>query len=357
MTYYATVRYVIENVPSADELRSISLRLYFKAWADTVGIITEWEEYGSFLLDEAEDEDDDHSREWHAYIEAAQSDLQAIYTLIQQSQEIGLKATICEVSPFLLLKRSDVRPIDPVSGVWDFTDFPTIDPSELVRVHNIFCSTTLSKEFQTQYEEIRRNRNKISHLGIYRERIDPDVIIDILRRHYDELYQGRRWMEDRLHFATLHRWVGYGDEDFNERTALFNELWLLLPRLSDEQFKWMMGHDRAEPRYICHHCAYDANLGTAQPYANDVPTAYRVEDKLAVECVICNKRYAIKPAKCPRDSCHCEFQSAEDRFEGQCMECGWTEEDWMQDQIRKEEQQRQLNNFKSSKPSNGDDAV
>ena len=81
------VRYVIENVPSADELRSISLRLYFKAWADTVEIITEWEQYGSYLLDKAEGEDDSHTDEWQAYIKAAQSDLQAIYTLIQQSQE------------------------------------------------------------------------------------------------------------------------------------------------------------------------------------------------------------------------------------------------------------------------------
>jgi len=331
------VRYVIENVPSADELRSISLRLYFKAWADTVEIITEWEQYGSYLLDKAEGEDDSHTDEWQAYIKAAQSDLQAIYTLIQQSQEIGLKATICEVSPFLLLKRTDVRPIDPVKGVWDFTDFPTIDASELARVHNIFYPTSLSKEFQTQYEEIRRNRNKISHLGIYRERIDPRAIIEILRRDYDELYQGRRWMEDRLHFATLHRWAGYGHGDFNERTALFNELWLLLPRLSDEQFKWIMGHDRAEPRYICHHCARDANLGTGEPYDNDVPTAYP-EDNLAVKCVICNKRYAMKPAKCSRESCRCEFQSAEDEYDGQCMECGSTEQDRMREQIRREEQ-------------------
>jgi hypothetical protein len=74
--------------------------LYFKAWADTVEIMTEWEQYGSYLLDKAEGEDDSHTDEWHAYIKAAQSDLQAIHTLIQQSQEIGLKATICELSVF-----------------------------------------------------------------------------------------------------------------------------------------------------------------------------------------------------------------------------------------------------------------
>jgi hypothetical protein len=58
--------------------------------------------------------------------------------------------------------------------------------TELIRIHNTFCSTSLSKDFQIQYEEIRRNRNKISHLGIYRQ------------MNYAELYPGRRWMDDRL---------------------------------------------------------------------------------------------------------------------------------------------------------------
>src|SRR5712664_2305826 len=146
-----------------------------------------------------------------------------------------------------------------VNRSWDFTDFPTLDASELVRVHNMFCSTALSAEFRSMYEEIRKSRNKISHLGIYKQRIEPRLIIDILQMQYAELHPGRRWMEDRLHFAALGRWANYsGDSDYNERTGLYHELWHVIPVLTDAQFKMLMGHKRTDKRYICHDCANDA---------------------------------------------------------------------------------------------------
>jgi hypothetical protein len=195
-------------------------------------------------------------------------------------------------------------------------------------VHNTFCPTVLSREFQQRFDEIRRNRSKISHLGIYKRSIDPKFIIDTLQLQYRELYPSRRWMEDRLHFATLHRWADYGDSDFNERTALFNELWHLLPGLSDSQFKWLMQHDRKEPRFICHPCALDARLGGHQPYASDVPTAYRVGQDLSVWCMICDNVSKMKVAPCPRHvECPSELLSADPATEGACMICGWDETD------------------------------
>lgn len=322
---------MIENVPTEEELRLISLRLYFRAWADTANIITEWAEYGILVTEDTATEED--NPQWHAYIEAAQSDLQAIYTLIQQSQEIGLKASICGVSPFLLLKRTDVKPSDEKAGIWDFTDFPTLDASELVRVHNIFCSTT-SKEFQATYEDIRRSRNKISHLGIYKQRIEPQMIIGILQTQYAELYPKRRWMEDRLNFAALGRWGdAFSDSDFNERTGLFSELAHLIPVLSDEQFKCLMRHDRAESAFLCHECGIDAgvrNLGV-----DHVPTAYSI-DESHVRCIVCERDHSIQnAAPCPVTDCGCELQSDEDGFEGQCMACGWEPREWAEAQKRR----------------------
>jgi hypothetical protein len=342
---------VIENVPSHDELRTVSLRLYFKAWAEIIEIISEWARYsglstpewdaekGQFYVDEADGPISGRAVEWREYIEAAQSDLQGIYTLIQQSQEIGLKARISEISPFLLLKRTDVKATKANPTIWDFTDFPTIDAADLVRVHNTFCATVLSTDFQTQYDEIRRNRNKIFHLGIYRQRIDPQLIIDILRLHYTELYPGRRWMEDRLHFATLHRWAEYVDGDFNERSALFHDLWHVLPGLSDSQFEWLMGHERHEQRYICHSCVQDARLGDDEPYDSDVPTAYRVAEEMGVRCVICDETRPMKVGKCPNESCGCELLSADAEMEEKCMQCGWTEAD--QQTFKMQESRRQ----------------
>jgi hypothetical protein len=43
-----------------------------------------------------------------------------------------LKARICEVSPYLLLKRTDIKPTKANTNTWDFTDFPTIDATELI---------------------------------------------------------------------------------------------------------------------------------------------------------------------------------------------------------------------------------
>ncbi|MCK1394976.1 hypothetical protein [Bradyrhizobium sp. 1] len=328
---------MIKNIPTADELLLVSLRLYFKAWGDLAGIITEWAEYGQWAS-EAQEEDEavDVQAGWQKYIAAAQSDLQSIFALIQQSQEIGLKARICDISPYLLLKRTDIKPSDGENGVWDFTDFPTLDASELVRVHNMFCSTTLSKDFQTKYEEIRRGRNKISHLGIYRQNIEPLAIIDILQLNYSELYPGRRWMEDRLHFAALGKWAGFSfDSDFNERTGLYTELWHLIPQLTESQFKWLMGHDRHEERFICHECGHDAGLGDTDPYASDVPTAYAVADD-RVRCVICDKEYPMQRAgPCPVKDCKCEWQSALEGFKGLCMKCGWAPEEWQESGDRK----------------------
>ena len=340
---------MIHNIPTADELRTVSLRLYFKAWSEITDILVEWDEYselltppfsadrGHFYLDPPDAPGSEETIEWQQYIEAAQSDLQGIYTLIQQSQEIGLKSRICEVSPYLLLKRTDIRPADSSSNTWDFTDFPTLDASELVRVHNMFCSLVLSQQFQLQYDEMRRSRNKISHLGIYRRSIDPHVIIGILQTHYQELYPGRNWMHDRLHFATLHRWADYADHHFNERTGLFNELSHLLPGLSDSQFAWLMKHDRKETRYICHSCVADANF----EYGSEVPTAYRIDDA-SVHCVICDSVYPMRAGRCARDDCASELLSADPDSDGQCMHCGWSQDDWKRHQKQKAELRDQL---------------
>jgi hypothetical protein len=204
---------MIVNIPQAEDLRSVSLRLYFKAWDEIRTIVTEWEQYGEIFPDLTDNENTKLNEVWTDYVGRAQSDLQGIYTLIQQRQEIGVKALICEVSPFLLLKRTEVRASEG-DATWDFTDFPTLDAAELIRVQGIFCATPLSKQFQTQYDEIRRNRNKIYHLGIYRERIDPRLIIDLLQAQYSELYPGRHWMKDRLHFVDASQMGGVWKRGF-----------------------------------------------------------------------------------------------------------------------------------------------
>lgn len=306
---------MIVNVPSSEDLLDTSLRLYFKAWSETTTIVTEWLEYSG----------EPAGDEWRDYLQGAQSDLQGIYTLIQQSQEIGLKALIADVSPFLLLKKHEASPLEKSGTKFDFTDFATHDAANLIRIHDTFCKRTISKPFVVQYDEIRRARNKISHLGIFGDSLDPMAIIDLLVIQYLEVYPDRSWMEDRLEFAALHRWSDWVDGDdygWNDRTGLLNELWRLLPLMSDATFQSLMKHPRTERRYICVHCTVDGKLGDREPYDNDIPTAYRMSDGTRVWCVICESAYKCEEVGCPEDGCDGDLLSAEAESAGQCLTCG-----------------------------------
>lgn len=323
---------MIINVPTADDLRTISLRLYFKAWAEIVEIVSEWYEYSGLLnlpkwlpeegrYDDAPEVDEDKA--WQAYLDAAQSDFQGVYTMVQQSQEIGLKALVCEVSPFLLLKRHEAKAVDAATHTYDFTDFQTVDAADLIRVCNTFCNRIISSEFQLQFEEIRKSRNKIHHLGIHNSPIDPAFIIDALLVQYRELYTGRRWLGDRRHFAAMHRWsaIDVDSGDWSELTQVFRELWHILPILPEAQFMTIMRHGPEEPRYICHACGDEAHLGEREPYPGDIPTACITEDGMQVHCVVWDKAYKIRKEPCP-DDCDSQLVSDEPRFDGCCMLCG-----------------------------------
>jgi hypothetical protein len=243
---------MIVNVPTADELTSVSLRLYFKAWAEVTAILEDWSrifdlgrEHGLRRGKAVCFTPDD---EWREYLDNSQNDLQGIYTLVQQSQEIGIKARVCEVSPYLLLKSLQAKPTSETGGDYDFSDFQTIDAVELVRVHNMVCAHQISHTFRDLIEDIRRNRNKIHHLGILNRSLDPHAIIDVLQQQYAELYPGRRWMADRVEFGGTHRLADWVESDFNGVTSAMLELHALEPMIRAAQSKRLTGHGPKERR-------------------------------------------------------------------------------------------------------------
>src|ERR1700730_15019831 len=115
---------MLKNIPPSDSLEQISLRIYFAAWIHVYDIRVD------FLHAEAGDD----TREKDEFLARAQPDLQLSYTLIQQSQEIALKAKICAVSLFLLLDGRHWPKPDA-----DFAECRTLDASDLVKVINAIC--------------------------------------------------------------------------------------------------------------------------------------------------------------------------------------------------------------------------
>jgi len=312
---------MITNVPTAADLTTISLQLYFNAWGDVAKVVTEFRDIEPF--------DSEGNPDWSGYIEAAQSELQATYTLILQSQEIGLKALIADVSPFLLIKRHEARPIRAGSNEFDFSDFATIDAADLVRVHNTFCATSLSPGFAEEFDKLRRARNKIAHLGLFNDRLEPLAILDLLFRQYRELYPGRRWLVDRLYYASKHRFAGYDfGGNWSETGAVLQELWQALPELTPEQYEVVFGRRPEEPRFICPPCghALERHQEGNEPYQTDVPTAF-MDGGDHVVCALCLQRTPVARRGCPSEDCEGDVIAGNAEWNGLCLTCGLTPED------------------------------
>lgn len=327
---------MIINVPDHKELEEVSLRLLFKAWAQIASIIGEWDNFADqrtahhFLTGfddpevraRTEDELKELEEDRKLYLKAAQNDLQSIYTLIQQSQEIGLKARICEISPYLLLKKKNAPSLDKGTSNFDFLDMPTHDAGELPDIHDTFCEKRLSNSFRETYDKIRKNRNKIYHLGIYKNEINPQLLIETIIDQYIELYTNRVWWKDRLQFAT-NRWSELQPHDeWNELSEIIHEISRLEKHLSDKQFNFLMAHEKSTERFICYDCVSSASLDHWDSHCSDFPSAYQVESKNVVRCVVCDETTEMTPETCIRPECRCGFKSAYPDAMDRCMKCG-----------------------------------
>lgn len=288
---------MITNIPVAAELEEASLRLYFTAWSSLLEIMKEKLEIMERKLDEYPDATT-FKDEIEDYIGRAQPDLQMIYSFIQQSQELGLKAKLCSISPFLLLLGQDVRSWAKSSG--DFSSFRTIDASDLMRVAYAIFPGAFSDEFKQQYENVRGNRNKIQHLGAYRNKIDPLALIDILVNHYAELYPGRKWLPDRLSHQSRTRWSSFYNHRWNERSTVMAELPEVFDILTNQHYKKLFGFTKNTRRYSCISCINDTrNMAES----GDMHTATLIESRDKVYCHLCENEYQIRRVQCKNPEC------------------------------------------------------
>jgi hypothetical protein len=246
---------MLRNIPTPDGMEQAALRLYFTALEHVSGIISEMSEIDSETLSLQDDGSITRSRDDSAiteFVTLAQPDLQLAYTLIQQSQEISLKAKICSVSPFLLLLGSDVRTW-PKSDA-DFAQFRTIDASDLAKVVNAICQHNISSGFAQLYDFVRGGRNMIYHLGIYNNQLDPKSLLNILVMQYVELHQGRVWLRDMLNFQCETRHNIFYTKNYNEMTVALLEAGFVFDYLTNKQFLQLFGFSKRTRRYLCHAC-------------------------------------------------------------------------------------------------------
>ncbi|GJD76522.1 hypothetical protein [Methylobacterium goesingense] len=311
---------MIKNIPAADAMEESALQLYFLAWHQIMQVLDDLRSSELFQFEIKDGQtisSGPMSDEFNEFIERSQPELRLGYTLVQQSQEIGLKSKICAISPFLLLSGTDVRHWAREDA--DFTDLRTLDASDLVRVYNAIQPKPLKLEFTTMYEFIRGNRNKIYHLGSFDDKLDPAALISVLINQYRELYPHRRWIKDKLSYQSNHRMQIFYD-DFNEYTEVLLDLKHLTPYLTKAQHKVIYGFEKSKRKYICWKCCDIACLREIGGEEQSCKTAI-LANKNNITCSVCEADYAVERIKCEAGDCLGNVIGTNEDEEKICLTC------------------------------------
>jgi hypothetical protein len=210
---------MIVDIPPPEELARSSIDLLNMAWDSACAIIAGLEN------SEVKEWDDDGSaqRDYHA---ASQRSLANALAIIQQAQELGLKSRIAAVSPYLLIAGDPRGWPKNSAGDLSFSEFRTIDASDLIRVHNIVCSTGVDDRFVQVFEDTRRRRNLFVHLGRHKQSQDAKAILILILRTMKALFPDRRWPSELYDFARRDRYTTIGGEDYVEM-GLVNQFEML----------------------------------------------------------------------------------------------------------------------------------
>jgi hypothetical protein len=313
---------MITNIPDAEEMKQTALWLFFKAWEQILGIIelSLNEEFGSTIVKGRIEPSSLFKDEIEEFINDAQPELRLAYVLLQQSHELGLKAKICAVNPFLLFLGSDVRSWAKNNA--DFSESRTLDAVELIPVVNAVCSKPVSDRFKSCYEILRGDRNKIYHLGVFKNRLDPMVLLGIMIQQYPELFSGGSYINDRLHNLSTTRYNLFYYKRTTELSLLFIEMAMLYKVVNKTQFKPLFGFSKQARRYMCHTCCAEAYIDDNGLSPQDIGTATLTADGNAVFCHVCRKEFDVYRSPCSGwPNCKSDVISNNQEYLNHCHVC------------------------------------
>jgi hypothetical protein len=303
---------MITNLPSAEQLHRSAMRAYFDSWSLLLSIVADFDTHF------------EPGVEWNAerseYLERSQADLQVCLVGIQLANELALKARITEVSPFLLIFGSDQRFSKQPSDV-DFADLRTLDAYELIGATNTFCPTPLSDDFVRDYEEVRRLRNKIVHLGSVDQQLEPDILLKRMVRQYAELWPCRPWLVERLSHAGRTRHSVFHDGKYSSAEGeVFSELDASFSRISRTYFKRLIGFEKTR-RYVCLKCVDNSGVRRMGFDLALCRTAF-IASSERVTCAMCEESFDFTRTDCSAVDCPGNVVHHAAGDDPVCLTCG-----------------------------------
>lgn len=307
---------MIANVPTSENMNKLALRLHFGAWSDLLAM--------EFQFDEVFDPDSefDWSQERAEYFIYCQPELQTICTAIQQSNELALKARVCEVSPYLLLLNSDPSLSTTPKDI-DFAMLRTLDAVDLPAAVNSLCPKKISGKFIQTYNQIRSYRNQIAHLGATNKEFRPRELLHLLVAQYLELWPERAWLKNCVEFAAQTRTAFFHDGKYaTAHSVAMGEVGQTFDVLTGAEFKALFGRSKTTRRYRCHECMEEASTKWFDARNDGYKTAFVEPDGNALYCIMCGKTIPVVRIKCTVGDCRGNVVSEEGEYAGVCHSCG-----------------------------------
>ena len=301
---------MITEVPTPAEFQAAGLNQLYLAWQLAIRTVEDFE-FAEENVDLGEDRAAAASRYWAK----SQPVLANAFGLIQQAMEMVLKGRIASVSPFLLIPRDPrewPRGVD--TDAVPFSEFRTLDAADLIKVHNTFITPALDQEFQSFWDEVRRDRNKIMH-SVSPRSFEPATLVRALLTAATALFTDVRWPQRLLDMEENGKWAAYGIDDGTQNTVM-QQMDIAVRHLKPSECKRLLGHDKKRRSYVCPNCHGQANRDwqTLWPKLAQLETKAPGEPRL--HCLVCDATMETERAPCPRPGCEGDVM-----FSEQCMTC------------------------------------
>jgi hypothetical protein len=310
---------MITNIPDSASLTKSSIKLYFSAWKLLVDSITDFETtYPEGAHQESHESFDDWRDERNLYLDRCQDDYRMAVNTIQQSNEIALKAKIASISPFLLLTALE-KNLKQTGLDADFSDFVTIDAIYLPNVVNLVCPSKVSSQFKKIYTDLRRLRNKITHIG-HAEVLNADKLLRWMIELYLELWPERHWLQDKLECSSTTRTGFFHDyKHWTTEAAIFNSLKFDFDHIKGEHFKKLFKVKRSSLKFKCPVCYPNGCISSGYP--ENAETAFKDNDG-SLKCLMCQEKYQLLKKSCNDADCSSRTLTMNHGDEWWCAVCG-----------------------------------
>ena len=290
---------MLVNVPSAEGLNEAALRSYFDVWMRAVEIYTDFSESHDLDVGDLQVEHA-HKELWNEYSNDAQQEISHLISMLLQAIELRLKSLVAQVSPYLLLLNGSFQ-FSRKEAQIDFASLKTLDAIDLPRAVIALTDYELPQSFEPRFDELRRIRNRMMHLGVHEAAFEPSELIATLVEVYAILWREGEWLSNRVKYDGKSARRFFHDYEWSSPVSdAMADLRHSQALMSNEMFKTCIGAKKSSIQIFCPHCIESAasELRRELGCATAIQTGHD-----SAKCLMCQADLTIALASEPCSDC------------------------------------------------------